>query len=379
MKYSQKIISISVSALIFLSLLVGIEIISGFILKKCFPPELADYRKSNPGAYQHSPYYSKDFLKESFLQPGGWQVPSGTKIIIPNDFSGSYFHISEGMRRTAGHPLSYLATIYVFGGSTIYGSEVPDEYTLPSYLQKYMNSYFPQTYRVLNLGTTSVTSTQELERLRKTDIQKGDVVIFYNGVNDVFQGVYNGIERETISEFNNRIRKKYSFRDRIMEMLRRSSLTAKLISEFAHNREVPQHIQKRHVFRQKVRRTARQLRRNIREAHAFSQAKQARFFHFLQPSLFLEKHLSSSEKEILRNPNLFSPPGMQLAFRHSRRVFRRTQRQLQRRNISSHNLEDVFQERLLKGEDVYLDACHVNEIGNKLAAERMSHLMRGYL
>ena len=47
--------------------------------------------------------------------------------------------------------------------------------------------------RVFNYGATSVNVKQQLERFnRDIKVRKKDVVIFYDGVNDVIQGVYHG-------------------------------------------------------------------------------------------------------------------------------------------------------------------------------------------
>jgi lysophospholipase L1-like esterase len=73
--------------------------------------------------------------------------------------------------------------VYIFGGSTMWGYGVPDNNTIPHYLQ----SGLPQNVCVVNQADVGYNSTQSLIRLLEL-LQRGDVpdmVIFYDGSNDV--------------------------------------------------------------------------------------------------------------------------------------------------------------------------------------------------
>ena len=98
------------------------------------------------------------------------------------------------MRVTKFQPLQYKNTIHIFGGSTIFSGEVPDENTIPSFLQKKINDS-NISYKVNNYGVSSVTAKHQFERLKNmVEIKKGDIVIFYDGANDVLQKIYLGNE-----------------------------------------------------------------------------------------------------------------------------------------------------------------------------------------
>lgn len=76
--------------------------------------------------------------------------------------------------------------IWVFGGSTVYGTLIPDWATLPSALSEALNSS-SRCVEVRNLGVESYNTNQELilleEQLKAGHVPK--VVVFYDGFNDV--------------------------------------------------------------------------------------------------------------------------------------------------------------------------------------------------
>ena len=89
----------------------------------------------------------------------------------------------------AGKPTT---TIWIFGGSTLFGSGVPDSATLPSYLSRDLNAKSSGCVRVENLGVEGYNTNQELILLTK-QLKAGrhpDIVIFFDGVNDSYVGMF---------------------------------------------------------------------------------------------------------------------------------------------------------------------------------------------
>lgn len=78
-------------------------------------------------------------------------------------------------------------TVYVFGGSTLWGIGARDEYTIPSHLSKLLAGH-GHDFKVYNYGEQAYTFTQEIVRLSLLlrDGHRPDYVIFYDGINDVF-------------------------------------------------------------------------------------------------------------------------------------------------------------------------------------------------
>jgi hypothetical protein len=96
------------------------------------------------------------------------------------------FRKSKEPQKREGTPLK----VYVFGGSTTFGYGVPDDYTIPSYIQTIMEQRYPdRPVLVRNFGQGYYYSSQEMFLLL-TLIKDGDIpdcVVFIDGINDTPQ------------------------------------------------------------------------------------------------------------------------------------------------------------------------------------------------
>ena len=100
-------------------------------------------------------------------------------------YDGETVKINEnGVRRTVDRTPNDKSSkaIFFFGGSTMWGSGVSDEFTIPSVFAS-----ITQDYEAFNFGEAAYTAHQSLETLIKL-LQAGerpDVVVFYDGVNEI--------------------------------------------------------------------------------------------------------------------------------------------------------------------------------------------------
>lgn len=92
----------------------------------------------------------------------------------------------QGFRATANNSDAPDAlSVWVFGGSTVWGEAAPDHETIPSFLSQYLNDWGVDS-TVENLGERGFVSTQEVVFLYR-ELQAGgrpDIVLFYDGIND---------------------------------------------------------------------------------------------------------------------------------------------------------------------------------------------------
>jgi lysophospholipase L1-like esterase len=92
--------------------------------------------------------------------------------------------------------------LWMFGGSTLYGTGVPDWATLPSFLSRDLNSAQLGCVVVTNFGVEGYVTNQEVMLLME-QLKIGrhpNIVIFYDGVNDSYAGaVEPGIPRAHVS------------------------------------------------------------------------------------------------------------------------------------------------------------------------------------
>jgi len=113
------------------------------------------------------------------------KIENSDGLVTHKDFDGDYIKIREGRRVTVGSTGLRQKRILVFGGSTIFCGEMPDSLTVPSQLQQMViaNGF---DVDVLNFGIQGIRIENQFKIL-KSGLKLGadDIVIFYDGVNDL--------------------------------------------------------------------------------------------------------------------------------------------------------------------------------------------------
>jgi hypothetical protein len=313
-----------------------------------------DFRKSQPEPYLDAKYFSKIFIEEWKKHPGGYTEVPNTKIIIPNNFKGKYINVENNLRVTKFQPLQYKNTIHVFGGSTIFGGEVPDDNTIPSFLQKKINNS-NRSYKVNNYGVSSIIAKYQFERLKNmVEIKKGDIVIFYGGANDVLQKIYFGNEEGWIVGGNEE--KKLFW----IKILRKISKNSYFFSYIDNKITATPPIQTNFANEAKV------YSNEISIAKKYVEEKKGEFYHFLQPVLFEKENKNEYEKKLLTT-KIIVPEGLENVFSKAYPLFKE-----QLKKNYSHDLTNSFNNT---HKSVYLDWCHVNHIGNQIIAEKIFNII----
>ena len=111
-------------------------------------------------------------------------------------FQGKQIVVDErGRRRTVGSDCAAGAyRVFAFGGSTMWGVGSPDWGTIPSYLAAELAQQRGRPVCVENYGEHGFVSTQGVVQLIK-ELEAGnvpDLVIFYDGINDIYSTVLLG-------------------------------------------------------------------------------------------------------------------------------------------------------------------------------------------
>lgn len=114
-------------------------------------------------------------------------------------FTGRFINVDEEGIRSTPHvqpDASDTVRIMFFGGSTMWGSNLRDSATIPAVVaQRLAEIGRPNvTFSLLNLGESGYVLTQEMIelqlRLRAGEVP--DIVLFYDGINDVAAAVQRG-------------------------------------------------------------------------------------------------------------------------------------------------------------------------------------------
>jgi lysophospholipase L1-like esterase len=109
-------------------------------------------------------------------------------------FDGRYIHVDDAGRRLTVQPSDMDGpTVFMFGGSTMWGTGSRDDHTIPSQLASVL-ARDGFAANIVNYGEIGYVSTQEVLALM-LELRRGnipDVVIFYDGINDVTSAIHSG-------------------------------------------------------------------------------------------------------------------------------------------------------------------------------------------
>ncbi len=349
----------------------GLAELGAWIWVSKFRPEHLtrwEFRATQPPPYQGADYFGEDFLAEAESCVSG-RISRITEL---NDFKGRYFNIVGGYRVTTDAPANSDRRVLLFGGSTLFGQEVPDRHTIASYLQRMLNDEGVR-WQVLNFGLPGMNAAQQTLILKQVSLEPGDIVAYYHGVNDIYYLVFGGYRDgwvggvpalrpvQKLSAFHKWLHKWH-------ERLKGHSYTAQIALDI-YQRGQPNTVTDAAELERVLAHADARFRAAIVEGQKLSVAAGAAFVHFLQPTAYSSSALSAYEQIILENP-LQTAPGLELAFRSGYPRLDRAAQELEESGIAYIDISDAFDDRPA-GNEVLLDFCHVNHEGNRLVAKRM--------
>lgn len=318
-----------------------------------------DHRASSP---VYDKFSEKEKLWEEFLQTEIHFAPH--YYWKPKPFSGKFINInSEGLRKTIKNPAKGAKKVFFFGGSTAWGTGVPDDATIPSL----MNKSLGKNYDFYNLGASGYVSTQELnyllERLTNNDIP--DIVIFYDGANDVYAGTYSpAIPRDPQ---NMRVRWGSSATNGILGIL--LGIFQESNYKLLFNKLGVWDSLIESKIADNSRRVIANYEAHIKQIKALEREYGFKTFFFWQPYLFsLSRDVYPYEQEIIDRKS----PTWVKAMRESYLVAKE--------KLSNSEDEGIFFIGNVlddQKEPIYIDWCHLGPNGNAHVAKRMVSLLKG--
>ena len=137
--------------------------------------------------------WAREFWLEESLRRKKPTVYVPFRVWGVTDWHGKYINNDPGVRgvwRRTINPANcdplHRVNLWTFGGSTMYGTAVPDWATIPSYLSRDLNAASRECIEISNFGVEGYVTDQELILLAEQLKAGGhpDIVIFYDGVND---------------------------------------------------------------------------------------------------------------------------------------------------------------------------------------------------
>ncbi|MEQ8278084.1 MAG: SGNH/GDSL hydrolase family protein [Deltaproteobacteria bacterium] len=274
-------------------------------------------------------------------------------------YAGQHVNVNADGWRATPTSAADGPTVWVLGGSTIWGMGARDEGTIPSHLARALRSA-----RVENLGQIGYTSTQELITLlaRLQAGERPDVVVFYDGVNDLLSllklgraGLPLDVPRREL-EFN------ITRPDELPRLLKATVANVARKSKVLGLVRGTGERQPARPIEDPERAAQDALRAylaNVAAAQGLAERYGFEVMFFWQPTLFGKAKLSASEKAALAEEASFAP------------VYRAAQAQVATSTVVV-DLSDVF------GEDpapTFFDFCHLSEAGNLRVADRIAQVV----
>jgi lysophospholipase L1-like esterase len=330
-------------------------------------------------ALRGQPYVSPDFGTEYVLNDFLDAAPDDQLLWEPLR-EGVYFNVEAlpptgaHYRHTANPPAGSkpVLTLLFLGASKVYGTEVPDDLTLPSLLSQRLNTLDrAHAYVVYNAGVQAVTSREELWRLRY-ELDHGlkpDIVVVLDGGLDIVHGVYlgkPGVASAPGRGFFGRLIHDY-FPLNIYRWIR-VWMTDRAIN--SRMRRPPAHLADPAKFDSLLRQTVAEYEANQRRMAELAAAHGARLVTALEPGLY-SVNLTHPTADYAYADEYCSrrSPGFADTIRASWPALTQTLRRLQGAGIETVDLSDTFRDKTV---DIFVDCDHFNAIGNAMLAARLA-------
>ena len=264
-------------------------------------------------------------------------------------------------------------SVWFFGGSTMWGTGASDLQTIPSHFNSLTN------IPVYNFGETGWNSRQSLNQLINAigDNNNPSVVVFYDGVNDVFNQCRS--EMKLLPSHGRAITiqnalKPLPMQERISNFILSPYLF--IARKFSIQFPVVNRSQSKaydcDTNQAKASSVAQHLVNNWRTAYSLSKSNNFKFYGVLQPTLFT----TETNSEYLNYNETKNYPEYK---RQYNAVYPLILEEISRlceldKGICSSMIDG---KDWLDGTDnIFIDFCHVNSLGNRLIAQRLKSLLK---
>lgn len=323
-------------------------------------------------AYADAPWV-REFFRQELERAKSPPVYVPFRLWGPTEWHGKYMNIDRGslgnFRRNMNPSKQDCKdrdslTVWMFGGSAVFGDGVPDWETLPSHLSQILNADGSRCVMVSNFGMEAYVSMQEVILLIELLKREGhpDMVILYDGFNDALMGV-NAQDPRTAHYGLEKIRNRVegSARGRFDFLAKSYSVrTTRAILGFFH-RGFPQATTD---LTARAGATVDNYEENLAVVRALSRMHNFKFYCFLQPMLgYGHKPLVPYERQLAdfaaKTPFISGTTAVY--------------EEAVRRSAASPmfvNLANVFD---TIPAPLYIDEVHVGPQGNELAARTIAN------
>jgi len=320
--------------------------------------------------------WAQEFWKEESARTKLHKIYVPFRVWGPENWHGKYVNNDEskiGVVRRTINPSSQICTeqsarrVWMFGGSAVYGSGVPDWATLPSYLSRALNAAAPECVIVVNFGVEGYVTNQEVialaEQLKAE--RPPDIVIFYDGVNDAGAAAYSSgppLPHFMLTEVKNRIEGTISGR---LDFLRGSHLLQLLTVMRSPLHRTTISLSQQEEWRRGAVTALDNYESNLGLVKALSKAYGFKLYCFWQPSLYYgHKPLAPFEQQLVNASN------PQTDYWYTAEIAGNAEAETRAARLGDF----IFLGGLFDSvkDPLYIDMVHLDPLGNKLVATNIA-------
>jgi lysophospholipase L1-like esterase len=327
-------------------------------------------------AYAPFPWRRRYFEDLAHRQDGFKYVPFvGWR---PRDMATSLLNVRNNQRVTWTPPIDGVrrdVRIFFFGASTAYGIEVPDEYTLPSQLAKRLDSGSRvDRFLVQNDGVPAFVIDNEVQLLLKllSQGERPDVVVFYDGINEILVKVASGLTHYFEQDFRTRLFHERGVRAQVlgaMQTLARRSRLVQWVRRPSPNElaeDVPPLITDPASLERNAALALDNYAGNASLVRELGRAYGFRTVFFWQPSMYVTGKVLTPEEQRLKEWADVYRPGLKLANAATAALLK-SEHFFEREGIVDLRgaLDGVTQ-------TTFIDVHHVTVVGNEAIAAAMA-------
>ena len=288
-----------------------------------------------------------EHVKRCMVHYGSWSnaIKSEESMHMP-DYQGQLLNVVSGLRVTTDSPAVSKKRIIIFGGSTVFCGEVPDDLTSCSLLQNVINDKNISA-TVINYGRHGSTLQNRLLYLERSEFNRDDLIIFWFGVNELGWKLIEGKTSVPLFIF----------------LMNQVSDGFKLFSKYlAFCTFFSQLFD--YLFLAPVSRiySYLDLKRSLDKLKHLSQLRGFEYRVFLQPNLLTKTRLTHREQVLIE---------LLLSGRRGRITKRLLDKNYPkfRSLLGRHRGIDASGVFLKTTQEVFVDWCHLNSVGNEIVAE----------
>lgn len=323
-----------------------------------------------------SAYSYYDWKEDYFKDLTAWYTTGKDRLVYEpyslwkhQPFQSKNINVMDNGYRKTINPVKenphQTLNVFIFGGSTTWCLEVPDPYTYSSLVSAKLNEKYPDSQiNVRNYSAGGFLQDQEivlLSRLLQHD--KPDLVIFYDGVNDVSNKVAFGWPHSHYPMYSN-FSTGTTYKDVLIYMLRTIHARSRLVQLL-----IPDSRKSEHPFitdPDTLDQNSEELYENWKSNYLYLDKLSTKFgFNYmviLQPNLYSTQKVLHPEEEIIKNL-----PAIKASEASIRVSYPKLQRLAKdRMHPNFYDFTSVLDE---VEEHVFLDRCHVTAIANDKIAE----------